>query len=242
MHGYLRLGEVSGNSENAQNLAVLLGFTKASSFTFYTSLQLLLRFANLPHKCMSLDLRLGHVSQNSMNRQYLAVLHGLLKQVRFHFYTNLQLLLRLGNLPYKYMGLDQRLGQVSWNSMNVQNLAVLLGFIKASSFLFLQRLAMYHTNTWVYTNVLLKFRRILWTFNIQLFCTVLLKKVHFPFTLISNYYYAQQIYHTDAWVQSNVWVKFRGILRTSKIQLSRTVLLTEHRFLFTLTCSYYYAQ
>ena len=59
------------------------------------------------------------------------------------------------------MGLDQRLGQVSWNSMNVQNLAVLLGFIKVSSFLFLQRLAMYHTNTWVYTNVLLKFRRIL---------------------------------------------------------------------------------
>ena len=39
------------------------------------------------------------------------------------------------------MGLDQRLGQVSWNSMNVQNLAVLLGFIKACSFPFLQRLA-----------------------------------------------------------------------------------------------------
>ena len=29
------------------------------------------------------------------------------------------------------MGLDQRLGQVSWNYMNVQNLAVLLDFIKA---------------------------------------------------------------------------------------------------------------
>ena len=34
------------------------------------------------------------------------------------------------------MGLDQRLGQVSWNSMNVQYLAVLHDFIKASLFPF----------------------------------------------------------------------------------------------------------
>ena len=45
-----------------------------------------------------------------MNRQYLAVLHGLFKQVSLHFYTNLYLLLGLGNLPNKYMGLHQRLG------------------------------------------------------------------------------------------------------------------------------------
>ena len=83
------MGQVSSNSENVQNLAVLHGFIKASSFPFYTNLYLLLRFANLRHKRMGVDQRLGQVSWNSMNVQYLAVLHGLLKQVRFHFYTNL---------------------------------------------------------------------------------------------------------------------------------------------------------
>ena len=34
---------------------------------------------------MGVDQRLGQVSLNSMNVQYLAVLHGLLKQVRFPF-------------------------------------------------------------------------------------------------------------------------------------------------------------
>ena len=85
----LHLGPVSWNFENIQNLAVLHGFSKASSFPLYTSFYLLLRFANLWHKRMGVDQRLGQVSWNSMNVQYLAVLHGLLKQVRFHFYTNL---------------------------------------------------------------------------------------------------------------------------------------------------------
>ena len=68
---------------------------------------------------MGLDQRLGQVSWNSVNVQYLAILHGLLKHVRFHFYTNLLLLLRLANLPHKCMGLDLHLGKVSWNSENV---------------------------------------------------------------------------------------------------------------------------
>ena len=85
----LRVVRVSWNSENIQNFAVLHGFSKATSFPLYTNFYLLLRFANLRHKCMGVDQCLGHVSWNSMNVQYLAVLHGLLKQVRFHFYTNL---------------------------------------------------------------------------------------------------------------------------------------------------------
>ena len=55
----------------------------------------------------------------------------LLKQSLFPFYTSLCFLLRLANLPHKFLGLDQRLGQVSSNSDNVQNLAILHGFIKA---------------------------------------------------------------------------------------------------------------
>ena len=60
-----------------------------------------------------------------MNVQYLAILNGLLKQVRFFFYSNLKLLLHLANLTHKFLGVDQRLGQVSSNSENIQNLAVL---------------------------------------------------------------------------------------------------------------------
>ena len=44
--------------------------------------------------------------------------------------------MRLANLPHKKMGLDLRLGQVSWNSENVQNLAVCHDFIKTSLFPF----------------------------------------------------------------------------------------------------------
>ena len=84
-----RLGQVLLNSKNVQNLAVLHGFIKASSFSFCINLLLLLRLANLLHKYMGLDQCLGQVSWNSMNVQYLAVSHGLLKQVRFYFYTNL---------------------------------------------------------------------------------------------------------------------------------------------------------
>ena len=152
----LRLGQVSWNSENVQNLSVLHGFITANSFPVYTKLQLLLRLANLQHKYMGLDQHFVQVLQNSMNLQYLDVLHSLLKQVRFHFYTNMQLLLHLANLPHKYIGLDQRLGQVSWNSMNVQYFFFRVNiifinkrsifncfarFIKASSFPFLQRIA-----------------------------------------------------------------------------------------------------
>ena len=88
-----------------------------------------MRLANLPHKKMGLDLRLGQVSWNSENVQNLAVCHGFIKTSLFPFSTNLQLLLGLANLPHKRIGLDQRLGQVSWNFENVQNLAVWHGSI-----------------------------------------------------------------------------------------------------------------
>ena len=58
-----RLGQVSSNFENVQNLAILHGFIKASLFAFYTNLYLLLRLAYLQHKWMGLDLRLGQVSR-----------------------------------------------------------------------------------------------------------------------------------------------------------------------------------
>ena len=61
----------------------------------------------------SLDLRLGHVLLNYKNVQNLNILHGLINESLFPFYTNLKLLLRLEKLPRKCMGLDLRLGQVS---------------------------------------------------------------------------------------------------------------------------------
>ena len=57
-----RLVQVSSNCENVQNLAVLHGFIKESSFPFYTDLLLLSRLANLPHRCMGQDQRLAQVS------------------------------------------------------------------------------------------------------------------------------------------------------------------------------------
>ena len=75
----LRLVPVSWNSENIQNLAVLHGFIKVSSFSFCINLLLLLRLANLPPKCMGLDLRLVRVSSNFKNIQNLVVLHGVRK-------------------------------------------------------------------------------------------------------------------------------------------------------------------
>ena len=56
---------------------------------------------------MGLDQRLGQVSWNSMNVQYLAVLHGLFNASSFPF------LQHLANVPHKYMGLHQRFCQVS---------------------------------------------------------------------------------------------------------------------------------
>ena len=44
----------------------------------------------------------------------------------------MKLLLCLANLPYKFLCQYQRLGNVSSNFENVQNLAVLQGFITAS--------------------------------------------------------------------------------------------------------------
>ena len=85
----LRLVQVSSNCENVQNLALLHGFIKPSLFPFYTNLWLLLRLANLQHKCFDLDQRLGQVSSNSENVQNLAVLHGFIKGSSFSFYTDL---------------------------------------------------------------------------------------------------------------------------------------------------------
>ena len=93
---------------------------------------MLLRLANLPHKLLGLDQRLGQVSLNFDNFQNLAVLHGFIRARLFPFYTNLLLLLKLSKLPHKFLGLVQRLGQVSSNSEDVQNLAVLHGFIRAT--------------------------------------------------------------------------------------------------------------
>ena len=85
----LRVVRVSWNSENIQNLAVLHGFSKATSFPLYTNFYLLLRFANLRHKCLGVDQRLGQASSNSENIQNLAVLDGIIKASLFFFYINL---------------------------------------------------------------------------------------------------------------------------------------------------------
>ena len=161
----------------------------------------------------------------------------------FPFYTNLQLLLRLAYLQHKWMGLVLRLGQVSLNSENVQKLAVFHGFIKTSLFPFytnlqlLLRLA-YLQHKWIGLDLRLgQVSRILRTFESQLFYTVLSKKVYFPFMLTCSYQCTQQIYNTNAWVQTNVWVKFRQILKTFKIQLFCTILLKQVCFTFILVVS-----
>ncbi len=66
--------------------------------------------------------------------QNLAVLHGFIKAKFVSLLYKLVILLHLANLPHKFLGLNQRLGQVSSNSENVQNLAVLHDFIKAKYF------------------------------------------------------------------------------------------------------------
>ena len=89
---------------------------------------------------MGLDLCLGQVSWKYENVQHLAILHCFIEENAFLFQTDLYLLLRLANLPHKCKGLDQRLAQVSSNYENVQNLAVLHGFIKTSVFSFITNL------------------------------------------------------------------------------------------------------
>ena len=96
------LRQVSSNSKNFQNLTFLHGFIEASSFPFYTNLQLLLCLAYLPNKFLGQYQRLGQVSSNSENIQNLVVLHSLIEASSFPFYINLQLLLRLENLPHKF--------------------------------------------------------------------------------------------------------------------------------------------
>ena len=118
---------------------------KQVCFPFYTNLQLLLCLANLQHKCLGLDLQLGQVSLNSVNVQKLTVLHGFIKTSLFPFYTNLQLSLHLANLPHKCLDLDQRLGHVSSNSENVQNLSVLHGLVKQVCFPFILTCSYYYS-------------------------------------------------------------------------------------------------
>ena len=83
------IGSSFSNSENVRKLAVLYGFIKECLFSFYANLKLLARLANLQHKCLGLDQRLGQISSNSENVQNLAVLHDFIKASLFRFYTNL---------------------------------------------------------------------------------------------------------------------------------------------------------
>ena len=85
---------------------------------------------------MGQDQRLGQVSSNSENVQNLAVLHGFIKAMFVSLLYIHVVIVHLANLPHKFLSLDQRLRQVSSNSENVENLAVLHGFIKSSSFFF----------------------------------------------------------------------------------------------------------
>ena len=82
----------------------------------------MLRSTNLPHKFLGLVQYLGQVSSNSENDQNLAVFQGFIRASLFPYYTNLQLLLRSINLTRKFLGLHQRLGQVSSNFENVQKI------------------------------------------------------------------------------------------------------------------------
>ena len=202
----LRLGQVPKNSENVQNLSILHGFIKASLFPFSTNFQLLLRSANLPHKRMGIALRLSHVLWNYENDQNLAVCHSYFNASLFPFSTNLQLLLRLANLPHKRMGLDLRLGHVCGilRTIKIQQFVTVIStqvcfpFLLICSYYYAWQI--YHTKECVQTYVWVKFCEILKTFKIQLFVTVLIKQVCFPFILICSYYYAYQIYHTNACV------------------------------------------
>ena len=128
------LCQVSSNS--GKNLAVLHSFIKAMFIFLLYKLVVVIYLSNLPLKFLGLDYRLGQVSSTSENVRNFIVLHGFIESSSFPFYTNLQLLLRFANLPHKFLGLDQRFGQVSSNSEKVQNLADLHGFIKASLFRF----------------------------------------------------------------------------------------------------------
>ena len=125
------LGQVSSNSENVQNLAILHYFIKTILFPFYTNLQLLLSLLNIPHKFLGVNQRLGQVSSNSKNVPHFAVLHGFIKASSFSFYTNLQLLLSLAYLPHKFLGLDQCFGYVSSNSENVQKFSCFARFYQS---------------------------------------------------------------------------------------------------------------
>ena len=157
----------------------------------------------------------------------------------FPFYTNLQLKLRLINLPHKFLGLYQHLDQISSNSENtfkIQQFCTVL--LKQLCFPIIQTCSYYyawqtyHTNSWVQTDIWVEFCRITRTFKIQHFCTVLLKQVCFPFIQTCSYYYAYQITHANYCIQTNVWIKFCQILRTFKLQQFCTVLIKQVCFPF----------
>ena len=57
-------------------------------------------------------------------------MHDFIKERLLPFHINLQLLLRLGNLPHKCMGLDLHLDQVLCNCVSVRNLAVFYDLFK----------------------------------------------------------------------------------------------------------------
>ena len=208
----LRLGQVSSNSENAQNLAVLNSFIKTILFPFYTNLQLLLRLANLQHKCFGLDQRLGQVSSNSETVQNLAVLHGFIKSSLFPFYTNLQ---------YYY---DQQIYNTNaWvQTCDWVKFRRILTTFKSQLFcmVLLKQVCFHFIKTCSYYNLSLENspHKFLCpnqhlgevssnseNIRIQLFCMVFVKQVRFPYTLTCIYYYALQIYNTNAWVQTNIW-------------------------------------
>ena len=86
---FQRLGQVSSNFENVQNLAVLHGFIRATLFSRYTNLKLLLCSTNFPHRFLGLVQRLGQVFSNSESVQNLAVLQGLIRASLLSFYTKL---------------------------------------------------------------------------------------------------------------------------------------------------------
>ena len=139
-------------------------------------------------------------------------------------------------------------GSSIWNSQNVQNLAILHGFIKASLFpfsnnfqLLLRLVNLPHKRM----GLDLRLGQVLWNSendqNLAV-CHGYFNASLFSFSTNLQLLCAQQIYHTKKWVQTYVWVKFRGILRTFKIQLFGTVLLKQVCFPFLLTCSYYQVQ
>ena len=58
-------------------------------------------------------------------------MHDFIKAKFVSHLCKLVVIIMFRKLSHKFLGLDQRLGQVSSNSENVQNLAILHGFVRA---------------------------------------------------------------------------------------------------------------